>query len=169
VSYLFPLGVMYSIWHRKFQYIVYLSAFIASSYALRAAGRRFNPTYMNFLQVLKRAGKELTAENAEMIRKYDFEFKYWPVSYTATKLSKLARAAVIEEELQEQGVNKWSISWGLSWLVAHSFGIRLMYPGVWVGSLMKNYLEVSRWARVYGESESRLSHCNGQNRWSRVC
>jgi len=143
ISFLFPLGVMYTVWHRRYQYVLYLSAFIITSYALRTAGRRLNPTYVTFMEVLNRASKEFTTETAEMIRKYDFEFKYWPVSYTATHLSKLARAAVIQEQRATgEEVNKMSLGWGVSWLIAHSFGIRLMYPGTWVGSLMKNYLEV---------------------------
>jgi len=89
---------MFSVWHRKIQYILYLSVFIASSYALRAAGRALNPTYLQFLQVLKRANAEFNTENIEMIRRYDFEFKYWPVGFKATRLSRMARDAVIQQQ-----------------------------------------------------------------------
>lgn len=144
ITYAFPAGVMWTVWQRRWNYILYLSAFLVSSYALRAAGRAFNPTYVAFLRQLKKAVEQPNGENLEAIRKFDFEFKGWPVTFEATAMSSIGRAAVIGEE---RGVGMGvanRIEYWLSWLVAHSFGIRLIYPGLLMGPMIRHYLEEYR-------------------------
>ncbi|OXA36792.1 phosphatidylserine lipase ABHD16A isoform X2 [Folsomia candida] len=143
ISYLFPAGMVYSVWHRKLQYILYLSLFLASSYAIRATGRYFNPTFLTFLQVFRRARTEPNTENMEALRRYDFEFKGWPVGFTSTKLSRLARQDLVASE-RGNAVKKYTPCWLLGWVVAHTFGIRLIYPGLLVGPMLRTYLEDAR-------------------------
>lgn len=61
----------------------------------------------------------------------------------STKVCRPLREAVISEQ---RGVtlNKLSPCWLLSWVVAHTFGIRLIYPGLLVGPMLRAYLEDSR-------------------------
>lgn len=138
---------MYSVWHRKIQYILYLGLFIVSAYAVRSVGRAFNPSYLSFLQVLKRAGAEFNTENAELIRRYDFEFKGWPIGFRATRLGRMAREALVQQQIQGEGreggvVSKFTPCWILGWLMAHTFGIRLIYPGILLGPMLRTHLEV---------------------------
>lgn len=121
--------------------------FLVSSYALRAAGRAFNPTYLTFLKILARAGVEPNSENMELVRRYDFAFGSWPVGFTASKLSRLGREALVGEVgggggVWRQRMNKYTPCWILSWAAAHTFGIRLMYPGLLIAPLLKNVLQV---------------------------
>jgi hypothetical protein len=68
--------------------------------------------------------------------RYDYDFSSWPVGFTATQVCRLGR------EPQPQ---QWSSpTYILSYLVAHTFGIRLIYPGVLVGPMLRTYLEEAR-------------------------
>ncbi|CAG7826806.1 unnamed protein product [Allacma fusca] len=136
ISYGLPIGGIYCVWQRKLNYVIYLGILVASSYVLRAAGRAVNPTYLQFLEVLSRVKQSLSTENLELIRKYDFEFTSWPVTYKCSNLSLHARTAT--------GGREFSASWLIGWLVAHSFGIRLIYPGLLFGPIIRAPLEEAR-------------------------
>jgi len=133
IRYAFPIGLTYSVWHRKFQYVLYLSCALATSYALRAAGRVMNPKYYEFLQTLRRASQYYNAENAERLRAYDFGFSAWPA---ALRSDRVAALNITSEP------PKFTPLWAAGWLVAHSFGIRMIYPGTILGYLISTPLQV---------------------------
>ena len=66
----------------------------------------------------------------------DFEFKSWPIAYKCTRLS-------LHAQKLAQAPADISISWLLGWLVCHTFGIRLIYPGLLIGSFIRLPLEVT--------------------------
>ena len=138
VSYGVPSVAIYCVWQRRLQYFVYLGILIVTAYTLRAVGRAVNPSYTTFLQILFRAQKSFNTENAELLRRYDFEFKHWPVSYRSTKFSQ----TVCSQQAQSWGGVQSTISFYVGWLVAHTFGIRLIYPGLLFASILRSPLEV---------------------------
>lgn len=85
VTYLIPFGTIYCVWQRRFNLLLYLGILIVTSYLLRAAGRAMNPSYLTFLQVLSKAQASFSTENAESLRRYDFQFVHWPVSFTSKR------------------------------------------------------------------------------------
>nr|CAB3219653.1 abhydrolase domain-containing protein 16A-like [Phallusia mammillata] len=104
---------------------------------LRAFGRLNNQEYLNFLDVLETAKKHREVEYKKALRAYDFDFHHWPVDFrwdevedkkqhskssfwqrVSNKNSSLLKTSVIDipKELA-------------AYIVAHTFGIRMMYPG----------------------------------------
>jgi len=135
VGYGLPVGGIYCAWQRKLNYCVYLGLIMATSYLLRAAGRYTNPTYVSFFQLLQRAKTSMKIEDLEKLRRFDFQFSSWPTTFTSTRHTSFQPSKL-------EGLP--SPSWILGWLVAHSFGIRLVYPGLWLGPLLRTPLEEAR-------------------------
>jgi len=122
---------------------------------MRAVGRATNPSYTSFLQILQRAQKIFNTENAELLRRYDFEFKHWPISYKSTKLSHFV--SVREHRENVRGITGL-VSYYVGWFVAHTFGIRLIYPGLLFSSILRTPIEVSLFKEstlaVYNKAKS---------------
>ncbi|XP_048525668.1 phosphatidylserine lipase ABHD16A [Dendroctonus ponderosae] len=101
------------------------------SFCIRGLSRAKNPAYLKFLDVLQRAENDMVATKPELM-KYDFEFKSWPVEYdlsdTKSPTPKASpRVAVPQGAFQ----NIVSIPFRvIAYLAIHTFGIRLIYPGV---------------------------------------
>ena len=125
--------------HRRdfFNYdgLVYLSKFLAGitliyfgAFYIRGIGRVFNPVYRQFIDILAKVSRNFTPENKALISVYDFDFGAWPVEFSNLNSGQ----ASFVKNLTEQTF--WEKCKGLpvyvsSWLMLHSFGIKLIYPG----------------------------------------
>lgn len=99
------------------------------SFLVRGLGRSANPKYMEFLRTYN--DKSLNKVTyLSMLRKYDFDFTAWPVTYDArpetssrfslqTSHTTSANLAIYE---------KIPIQF-LAYMATHTFGLRMVYPG----------------------------------------
>lgn len=108
--------------------LVYLCAFY-----IRGIGRVFNPVYRQFIDILAKTSRQpLTPENKALISNYDFHFSAWPVEFSLINKASSANFIKCEEQKDDQSLWSRLKSWPLkasSWLMLHSFGIKLIYPG----------------------------------------
>ncbi|XP_055534912.1 phosphatidylserine lipase ABHD16A [Wyeomyia smithii] len=108
---------------------------VAVSLCMRGLGRSMNVVYLRFAECLesaKRNEKNLEAKNH--IRKYDFDFKHWPVDFT------------VKNSVQRVQLPRNKPLWISSlpcqivaYLAIHTFGIRMIYPGSI--RMLQNYIE----------------------------
>lgn len=58
---------------------------VAFSLCMRGLGRSMNVVYVRFAECLENAKRnDTTSYSKNQIRKYDFDFKHWPVDFTVT-------------------------------------------------------------------------------------
>uniref|UniRef100_A0A8C4DHS6 Monoacylglycerol lipase ABHD16A n=1 Tax=Dicentrarchus labrax TaxID=13489 RepID=A0A8C4DHS6_DICLA len=114
---------------------------------LRGWGRWKNLEYLQFISILEATKKNHTPENKKRVRCYDFDFSYWPFDFSWTEVNnpKLSKAGVslLKPEPRLRGAADSVLNSVrtlpcqiISFLVAHSFGRRMLYPGS-VGLLQK--------------------------------
>ena len=94
---------------------------------VRALGRATNPSYKEFLDVLTSALRDFKPENKQRLQLYDFEFSSWPVEFSMkgriTKQNRRFLPANFQNSI-------WQIPLSsMAWLMVHTFGIKLVYPG----------------------------------------
>lgn len=93
-----------------------------------------------FLTILEKATQAPNdSESLELLRTYDFEFSFFPVSHEC-------RVSVDEYASREATIRRGTgwLMYCASYAVAHSFGIRLIYPGLLLGSVLRAVLEDGR-------------------------
>lgn len=56
------------------------------SLCIRSLGRAQNATYMKFMRTLNTTSSAKTAADKELLRRYDFDFKHWPVDFSVKDL-----------------------------------------------------------------------------------
>uniref|UniRef100_A0A8C5BWM4 Abhydrolase domain containing 16A, phospholipase n=1 Tax=Gadus morhua TaxID=8049 RepID=A0A8C5BWM4_GADMO len=114
---------------------------------LRGWGRWKNSEYVQFFSILEETRKNNTPSNKKKLRCFDFDFSFWPVDFSWTEFSnpKLSKAGVslLKPESRLRGAADGVLQQVrtlpchvISFLIAHSFGRRMLYPGS-VGLLQK--------------------------------
>ena len=98
----------------------------STAFCLRAVGRGLNPDYRRFIDVLDEATRRFDAENKRRLSSYDFDFDRWPVEFQAG--SGAADRTMFVRSSEHRFPATFPIKF-LSWLMVHSFGISLIYPG----------------------------------------
>uniref|UniRef100_A0A1B6EY25 Uncharacterized protein n=1 Tax=Cuerna arida TaxID=1464854 RepID=A0A1B6EY25_9HEMI len=105
---------------------------LVTSYCLRSYGRMTTPVYLEFQRVLEEAQKSLNRTTKQRLAQYDFEFKAWPVEFQWSDVEgegdKRRSGDVPGRRSTDKGVF-YAPCTILSYLAAHTFGIRLIYPG----------------------------------------
>ncbi|KAM8870237.1 phosphatidylserine lipase ABHD16A [Spinachia spinachia] len=107
---------------------------------LRGWGRWNNSEYLQFLSVLKETKNNPTTSNKKKLKCYDFDFSYWPLDFSWTEVSnpKLSKAGVslLKPQPKLRGAADSVLHsvrtlpcHVISFLIAHSFGRRMLYPG----------------------------------------
>uniref|UniRef100_A0A8C4DGZ5 Monoacylglycerol lipase ABHD16A n=1 Tax=Dicentrarchus labrax TaxID=13489 RepID=A0A8C4DGZ5_DICLA len=116
-------------------------------------GRWKNLEYLQFISILEATKKNHTPENKKRVRCYDFDFSYWPFDFSWTEVNNpkgmdtlcfIVGLHLISPQFSHifpvvvQCCDSVIISvfFLSSFLVAHSFGRRMLYPGS-VGLLQK--------------------------------
>jgi len=112
---------------------IFLTKFLAGvglvaavSLVLRTVGRFCNPQYKQFLEVLTRAQGEMTPQNKAALSKYDFQFSSWPAEFRVADVEGDESKPRLYLEQVRHLPTPIDI---LSWLLTHTFGIKLVYPG----------------------------------------
>ncbi|KAM7421134.1 hypothetical protein PAMA_015344 [Pampus argenteus] len=114
---------------------------------LRGWGRWKNSEYLQFISILEETKKNHSPANKNKLRCYDFDFSFWPVDFSWTEVSnpKQSKAGVslLKPEPRIRGAADGVLHSVrtlpchiISFLIAHSFGRRMLYPGS-VGLLQK--------------------------------
>ncbi|KAI3361179.1 hypothetical protein L3Q82_013372, partial [Scortum barcoo] len=113
---------------------------------LRGWGRWKNSEYLQFITILEETKKNHTAANKKKVRCYDFDFSFWPSDFSWTEVRAqvercsrqcpqfCAHSAMPHHQFG--GAVIMFILFLSSFLIAHSFGRRMLYPGS-VGLLQK--------------------------------
>lgn len=112
------------------------------AYLGRGLGRAMNKDYLQFLQTLFTATSQRNEKNVALInntmrnlRKYDFDFRYWPIDYQWRETDKDGEKIHARRHLPkvqrpaDEGFLKRIFLDGLSYAVAPTVAIRLAYPG----------------------------------------
>ncbi|KAL0280530.1 UNVERIFIED_CONTAM: hypothetical protein PYX00_001794 [Menopon gallinae] len=114
--------------------LIGLGVILTSSYCIRGIGRMNNPAYVTFYEVLIAAKKTLNRETKKELCKYDFEFSEWPVEFRWSDVEGEENKArvYVDQPIVKSGVVESVLSFPcrfLSYIVAHTFGIKMVYPG----------------------------------------
>jgi len=116
-----------AIWVAKF--MTGLGVVAVGALVIRTLGRMSNPTYTKFLSVLSEATSSYTEANKRLLEEYDFNFRAWPVDFDVRQIegdgSKPRRYLPDAPVFSLLGAP----SDLLAWLLTHSFGLSLVYPG----------------------------------------
>ncbi|KAM4642778.1 phosphatidylserine lipase ABHD16A isoform 2-T2 [Discoglossus pictus] len=134
MSRLVPLG----------QYGMTLLFLLAGVAYLRGLGRWCNPQYIQFISILERTKIENTDENKKRLSNYNFDFRSWPVDFYVDETSSKDHpmtgprggVSLLKPEPRTRGTADNFLQKAqklpcqiTSYIVAHSFGRRMLYPG----------------------------------------
>ncbi|XP_064165877.1 phosphatidylserine lipase ABHD16A isoform X1 [Anguilla rostrata] len=143
---------------------------------LRGLGRWRNQEYLQFVSILEETRKNHTHSNKKKLACYDFNFSHWPTDFSWTEVSSPKQSqggvSLLKPEPRHRGSADSVLSSVrtlpchiISYLIAHSFGRRMLYPGS-VGLLQKAMRPVLQQgqARLVEEFEgqrNKLVACDG--------
>nr|XP_021511549.1 protein ABHD16A [Meriones unguiculatus] len=142
---------------------------LAGVACLRGLGRWTNPQYRQFITVLEAAHRNQSAENKRQLANYNFDFRSWPVDFhweepSSRKGSRGGRGvALLRPEPLHRGTADTFLNRVkklpcqiTSYLVAHTLGRRMLYPG-------SVYLLQKALMPVLLQGQARLvEECNGR-------
>uniref|UniRef100_A0A8K9XF31 Abhydrolase domain containing 16A, phospholipase n=1 Tax=Oncorhynchus mykiss TaxID=8022 RepID=A0A8K9XF31_ONCMY len=122
----------YSLWH---------SLLLSPFPSLSGWGRWRNSEYQQFISILEETRKNHTPSNKKKLACYDFDFSHWPADFSWEEVSNpklLSKAGVslLKPEPKLRGAADSVLNslrtlpcHIVSFLIAHSFGRRILYPG----------------------------------------
>merc|ERR1719481_2034508 len=140
------------------KFLTGLGIVVAGALLLRALGRLNNPVYTQFTSVLAAAQRDYTSSAKAAMSRYDFEFSAWPVDWDVRR-QEGDRSKPLTYLLNKEGSSLTRLPMDiLAWLLTHTFGISLVYPGSM--SLMKMLIE-----KPLMEGRSKLLLENGGERF----
>ncbi|XP_073405085.1 phosphatidylserine lipase ABHD16A isoform X1 [Dendrobates tinctorius] len=163
------------------QYGLTLMFLLAGIACLRGLGRWSNPQYIQFISILQRTKMDDCPENKKMLSNFNFDFRSWPVDFRWDEASSkdpkslgLAGGGVplLKAEPRTRGaadgffqqVQKLPCQI-ISYVVAHSFGRRMLYPGsvyLLQKALMPMLLQgQARLVEEYNGKRAKLLACDG--------
>jgi len=128
-------GVLFS------KFLAGVGVVVGVAILLRTVGRATNPVYKKFLSVLAETSENYTQANKQLLAKYDFQFSAWPVDFDVRNSSPRSEARKFLPAHSEPSSLTNSLLNLVSWLLTHSFGLSLVYPGSM--SIMQMMLERS--------------------------
>ncbi|KAL1130834.1 hypothetical protein AAG570_012075 [Ranatra chinensis] len=120
----FTMGGMLSL----VKFSIGLSVLVGASYCIRSYGRSHNQKYRIFLNSLEKLKGQSNIETRKEIKNYDFEFSWWPIDYEFNEDTVKANRykQIAKHSWSKLVQSPCSI---ISYVVLHTFGIRLIYPG----------------------------------------
>uniref|UniRef100_A0A8C5QYI1 Abhydrolase domain containing 16A, phospholipase n=1 Tax=Leptobrachium leishanense TaxID=445787 RepID=A0A8C5QYI1_9ANUR len=163
------------------QYGMTLLCVLAGIVCLRGFGRWSNPHYIYFISILERTKFENTPENKRRLSYYNFDFRSWPVDFRWDETSSkdkiqgsgpLSGVPLLKSEPRTRGAGDSFLQRMqklpcqiISYVVAHSFGRRMLYPGsvyLLQKALMPMLLQgQARLVEEYGGKRAKLLACDG--------
>uniref|UniRef100_A0AAQ5Y7N2 Phosphatidylserine Lipase ABHD16 N-terminal domain-containing protein n=1 Tax=Amphiprion ocellaris TaxID=80972 RepID=A0AAQ5Y7N2_AMPOC len=145
---------------------------------LRGWGRWKNSEYLQFISILEETKTNHTPANKVRSLCYDFDFASWPSDFSWTEVSspKLSKGGVslLKPEPRLRGAADSVLNSVrtlpchiISFLIAHSFGRRMLYPGS-VGLLQKAMRPMlqqgqARLIEEFDGQRNKLVACDGNN------
>jgi len=121
------------------KFLAGLGIVVAGALLLRTLGRLNNPAYTQFINVLADAKRDYTRAAKAAMSRYDFEFSAWPLDWDVrSQEGDRSKPLVYLSNSESNSLAKLPMDL-LAWLLTHSFGITLVYPGSM--SLMKMLIE----------------------------
>ncbi|XP_029440251.1 phosphatidylserine lipase ABHD16A isoform X2 [Rhinatrema bivittatum] len=163
------------------QYTATFLLLLAGVACLRGLGRWTNPQYVQFISILEETKRNSSAENKRKLSRYNFDFKSWPVDFRwdETSSSKerqgarsFAGVSLLKPEPRPRGAADGILHRMqklpcqiISYLLAHSFGRRMVYPGS-VYLLQKVVMPMllqgqARLVEEYNGKRAKLVACDG--------
>jgi len=108
----------------------------------RAIGRSQNPAYLTFIDELRLTSDKNHPRAKEILSKYDFDFSAWPVEFQWKEVAsdeKKSRLYIKPPSQCQSLLDYFQFFSGqlIGCLAAHSFGIRILYPG----TVIKHFIE----------------------------
>ncbi|CAK9803354.1 Phosphatidylserine lipase ABHD16A [Anthophora plagiata] len=112
-------------------------AIFITSLCIRSYSRACDSVYLKFLKTLEEAHADYNSKTKQELHKYEFEFWAWPVDYKYTdtegreKLT-LETMAASSGRIKRQTGKEFVFTLPckfLSYIVAHTFAIKMIYPG----------------------------------------
>ncbi|KAF7236218.1 Phosphatidylserine lipase ABHD16A [Varanus komodoensis] len=146
---------------------------LAGIACLRGIGRWTNPQYIQFITILEDAHRYGTSEHKKKLASYNFDFRSWPVDFRwdeATSRSDSRNVPLLRPEPKHRStvngflhaVKKMPCQIA-SYIVAHTFGRRMLYPG-------SMYLLQKALMPVLLQGQARLvEECNGKRAKLATC
>nr|XP_033772397.1 phosphatidylserine lipase ABHD16A [Geotrypetes seraphini] len=165
------------------QYTVTFLLLLAGVACLRGLGRWTNPQYVQFISILEETTRNNSAENKKKLSRYNFDFKSWPADFRWDEVSsskdKLGAGSVAGVSLLKPEPRPRGAADGIlhrmqtfpcqiiSYLLAHSFGRRMVYPGS-VYLLQKVVMPMllqgqARLVEEYNGTRAKLVACDGND------
>lgn len=162
------------------QYGLTLMFLLAGIACLRGLGRWSNPQYIQFISILQRTKMDDSPENKKMLSNFNFDFRSWPVDFQWDETSSKDHeksglpggVSLLKSESRTRGaadgflqrVQKLPCQI-TSYVVAHSFGRRMLYPGsvyLLQKALMPMLLQgQARLVEEYNGKRAKLLACDG--------
>jgi len=113
-----------------------VGAFLGVSYVSRGYGRLINPDYQTFIERLANTSTD-TAEKNKILCEYDFEIRKWTADFkpdVKPNVHQNEKHIYIHNSIGKTiKLNIWRL---LSFACVDTFGLRMMYPGVIIKSLI---------------------------------
>ncbi|KAL0984902.1 hypothetical protein UPYG_G00150270 [Umbra pygmaea] len=135
---------------------------------LRGWGRWRNSEYQQFITILEETRKNNTPSNKKKLSSYDFDFSHWPADFNWKEVSNPKQpsksgVSLLKPEPRLRGAADSVLNsirtlpcHIISFLIAHSFGRRMLYPG-------SVYLLQKAMRPMLQQGQARLiEECDGQ-------
>ncbi|XP_039287570.1 phosphatidylserine lipase ABHD16A isoform X2 [Nilaparvata lugens] len=106
-----------------------VSCVLAFSYCLRSYGRVSNSVYLEFQKTLDLATRQFNNDTKRALSRYDFDFSAWPVEFSIADVEGAKGRKVQTSRKSFLGTLFTAPFSAITFIVAHTFGIRLIYPG----------------------------------------
>ncbi|XP_040179443.1 phosphatidylserine lipase ABHD16A [Rana temporaria] len=162
------------------QYGMTLLFLLAGVACLRGLGRWTNPQYIQFISILQSNRMDNCPENKKLLCNYNFDFRSWPVDFrwddTSSTDEKTEKSSggvsLLKPEPRTRGAADGMLQRVqklpcqiTSYIVAHSFGRRMLYPGsvyLLQKALMPMLLQgQARLVEEYQGKRAKLLACDG--------
>jgi hypothetical protein len=101
------------------------------SYCIRGFGRSQSESYKKFIAMLEEAKVNYEdPANKKKIRRFDFDFKDWPIDWSMKSAKVKENKGKIEVSITPRGNVNWISPCSIAAYIAiHTFGIKMIYPG----------------------------------------
>ncbi|EFX64945.1 hypothetical protein DAPPUDRAFT_65805 [Daphnia pulex] len=131
--------------HSLMRFTAICTFLCASSLTARAFGRLNNPHYIKFINHLEVARVENKPDTKKSLSQHDFDFSAWPVDYDAKEIDKDSDKprTFVDEESKTRSITEIAKILPcriLGYMVAHSIGIHLLYPGTIIQHFIESHL-----------------------------
>lgn len=133
------------------------SLFILLAMFGRMMGRLSNPAYTEFMEVKNLYDSTKSIQNLKNLKNYDFSFNHFPTEFqmrdVQTQKKHYGDQSVLDRLMGSYGL---SLPYEIfSYMISHTIGIRLVYPGTFLSVVYQSILRESRAKQIEQEGGKR--------------